>query len=377
MAKWLDFSKYLTTTDGKAGVQRYWQRVETKIELTEDDFNSDGYTTLWILTSGWLASITTPQPSNVSAPAAGEYVYFDDIAISPVEEETAKNTFSFNCSVKGNRGDKVNLSILLDGSRKLIEKSVTLKNDGWNDVSGSFEMNADDEYIIGDNHGDTKYCNDSRVKLKISSTGKNIQIDDVVFVRDVKENFNKNGGKNLIVSGKLYNSDEAINSAKLKAEMRSEDTVAAVTNAALTFEKGINKFFTKMTLPAQDEMNDECYLEYQITDEAGNALCENKGFERFFANGVNVLGADSSQLGNILEAFGTGVYLVEFELEGVSGEEEVNVSCSGANTSINADSDGIYQAELNIEAITEEAQLEISAQSVVVSNITMKKIADN
>lgn len=373
--QWLDFSKYLKTTDGKTGVQRYWQRVETTIELNESDFDENGYTVLYLLASGWLDSLKT-HPTQVNGPVAGEYVYFDNISITPVTETVNDNTFSFNCKVKGNSGDKVNLSLDLDDSRSLLKETVTLKNDGWNSISGSFAMSEADEYVVGDNHGDIKDCNDGRVKLAISSDAEKLAIDDVLFMKNINESFNKYGGRKMLVAGELYNTDENVTYAKLDAAMRDGGSEHSVTDNSITLTKGANSFITYIQLPESSELSEDSYLEYKLTTEKGGLLSENVGFERFFANGVNIMRESADEFAEILKLFGKGTYLVEFDVSDSEEGDKITVSCSGGSTSIIADGDGSYQAELDIDKVAENAELVISAETAQISNITMKKTAD-
>ncbi len=374
--KWVDFSKYLKTTDGKEGVQRYWQRVETTIELNESDFNEDGYTILYIVASGWING-TTAQPTQVNGPAAGEYVYFDNIAISPVTETVNDNTFSFNCSVKGNSGDKVNLSLDLDGARNLLKESVTLKNDGWNSISGSFDMSEADEYIFGDNHGDIKNCNDGRVKLTISSNAEKLAVDDVLFMKSIREGFNKYGGRRMLVTGELYNTDENVTSAKFDAAMCDGGSSHSVSNNSIVLTKGANSFVTHIQLPDKSELSEDSYLEYKLTTESGGLLSEKVGFERFFANGVNIMREAADEFADVLGLFGEGIYLVEFDVSGAAEGEKITVSCSGSSTSVTTDGDGTYQAEFEIENVSDTAELVVSAKTAQISNITMKKTANH
>ena len=105
-------------------------------------------------------------------------------------------------------------------------------------------------------------------------------------------------------------------------------------------------------------------------------LSEKVGFERFFANGVNIMREAADEFADILKLFGEGTYLVEFDVSGAAEGEKITVSCSGSSTSVTADGDGTYQAELEIENVSATAELVISAKTAQISNITMKKTAN-
>lgn len=373
--KWVNFTKYLATTDGKTGVQRYWQRVETKLMLDEADFNEDGYTTLWLLASGWINSVTA-QPSQVYNPPAGEYVYFDNIALSPCEVEEKDNTFDLSLDVKGDIGDNIEMSLILDNERELIKKSINLANEGWNTISASFSMSADDEYIIGKNHGDTKKCNDSRVKLKIKTSGNSMAIDNVSFSKPVIDNFEKYYGEKLTVNGVLYNADENISEAELRLSVKDSYDEHLAEPARFGLKKGLNIISTQIELPESEYINSNGFIQYKITNQSGSSLCENVGFNRFFANGVNVIPSVSEELSNVIESFGTGLYLAEFSISGVNGNVPVSISYGGAVTSLSVSEDGTYQAELEIDKIENGKELVIEAQTGEVNGVTLKKVLD-
>lgn len=78
--------KYNDTVDGISWVteqtsigtgSRCWQRVTADITVSEDDFNSDGYTTLWLLARAPYNAETGKYYKTFK----GEYLYLDDIAI--------------------------------------------------------------------------------------------------------------------------------------------------------------------------------------------------------------------------------------------------------------------------------------------------------
>lgn len=333
-------------------ITKAWDSYEIDITPEKSSFDSNGYTTLWLV----IHNMTAYDSSfTYQYMFPNERVYFDNISLAPAgDEETAK--FSFSCETEGEDGDTITAEAVVDGNRKLFTASGVC-TDGKAVFSGDFTMESDDTIVTGNDRFTTSADTDARIKLRIFSDGGSVKVKNVSVSKEI-DSFDT---RPLAVKYRIF--------SKNGGSVKINDIAGSGGAYRMELKKGIGdymRFFGEA---------DNGSTKFEITDENGErAGGKTYNLIKFFRNGAEL---DYTSSG-LLKELGSGRYYMEFDMEQDIYDTPVTLTYCGSQSKITLDGWGTYGAEFDIDAenITDNTEVICSRDDIKLTNITLKKTFD-
>lgn len=345
---------------------KQWTKYSTTFIPTADEFNDDGYTTLWIITTGKYKPGTTTL-SNRNNIYKYEKFYFDNISLERSSDDVKTTNYHFSAKVKGESGKNITAKVEIDGKENLFEVTKTFADtDEWESLAADFSVNSNIPYLSGSGKGSSFESDNPRVKLFISSDA-DFTADDIHIIENIEDGgIDKYAGKSILVAAQVMGFD-------------NDDNVTAVCNIGdvnicekpFSLIKGVNSFSLEGEIPT----NAEGFLTFDIISGAESIFDRENNITMFYKGGANLYPSIDA-----LKNFGEGHYLVEFDVADGGDKDEAVVSIGAVNEKADVFSNGIGIAEIyltneNIKRLSQSDKITVSCGKAV-SNITLKKVAD-
>lgn len=351
-----------------------WARYETTITLPDDAFDENGDTVLWLITRP--RSVKEQSTGRYWQLTAGQYLYFDNISISP-QKETEVSEYVFNCRAMGKKDQKITVLANVDNKRVLFEKNLVIEGDGqWQNINAGFEISEDDVFIVGANRGSDKVKDNDKVKIYIKSDGtsEELYLDDISLIKKSDGDLSKLTSRNVSLYANSFFTIPDTQNVELVCVINKNGEKTQVANASARVSFGNKMLFTGFNMP---NVNKDTVLEFYINGENGTRFTERVYKNAFFAGGANIVYDKNTKLKALLNTFGQGEYLVEFEAVDVKGK--ISASIGDAKSEFPAENDGAYAltfeiTENIITALGENDILQVNNANV--ENVTIKKVLD-
>ena len=345
---------------------KQWTKYSTVFTPTADEFNADGYTTMWIITTGKYKPGTTTL-SNRNNIYKYEKFYFDNISIEHNTDDVKTTNYHFSAKVKGENGKNVTAKVEIDGTDKLFEVKKTISGNGeWENLSADFSVSSDIPYISGNNKGSVFESDNRRVKFSISSDG-DFTSDDIHIVENIDgDDIGKHAGRTILLIAEVIGFENIDN---VTAVCSVGDKNVFEESASIL--KGVNSFSFEGTIP----MNALGLLTFDMTCGGRSVFDRENIVTMFYKDGANVYPSIDA-----LKAFGAGQYLVEFDVAGgVDGDTAV-VSVGDVTETADVFSNGTGVCEIHltgedIQRLSDTDTIKVNCGKIV-SNITIKKVGN-
>lgn len=343
----------------EASTVKQWTKYSITFTPQADEFNSDGYTTLWLIT-------TAKTITNQSDIYKYEKIYFDNICIEEEADYIKTTNYRFSAAVKGEIGTKITAKAEIDGENQIFELSKTIsKEDEWENMTLDFSVDSDIPYLFGGEKGSVFETDNSRVKLSISSDG-NFSIDNVHIINNISGNeFSVYTGGMMYFLADVVGLED-IDNATAVYKIGSK----TIVSDEVSVKEGMQTYEFKAEIPS----GGSGAVTFNIT--SGSSIFDKENIvSKFFRNGANIYPSMEA-----LKIFGEGQYLVEFNVDGGTEDDMAQISIGGITETADVFADGVGIAEIcltkeDIEGLTETDSITVLCGKTV-SNITLKKVGD-
>lgn len=345
---------------------KQWTKYTTTFTPAAEEFNSDGYTTLWIITTGKYSPGTTTL-TNRNNIYKYEKFYFDNITLEREADEVKTTNYHFAAKVKGEGGKSVTAKVEIDGTDKAFEVTRTFeKTDEWESLSADFSVSSDIPYLSGDNKGSCFAADNPRVKLTVSGSG-GFSADDIHIIENIDgSDISRYGGRQILLVAEVMGFE---NMEDLTAVCKVDGRTVFEEQTGMS--KGINSFSFEGEIPA----NAGGFMTFDMISGRASIFDKENNVTMFYKNGANVYPSVET-----LKSFGAGQYLAEFDVENGADTDTAEVSIGSVTQTADVFSDGTGIAEIYLTAEDIEGLADTDNITVIcakaVSNITLKKVGN-
>lgn len=346
---------------------KQWTKYSAVFTPSAEEFNDEGYTTLWIITTGKHTPGSKEKLDNRNNIYKYEKFYFDNISI---ERETPKakiTEYHFGAKVKGESGKKITAKLEIDGTDKIFEATKTFaKTDEWESLTADFSVSGDIPYLSGDSKGSCFAADDPRVKLSVSADG-GFAADDIHIIENIVGDIGKYAGRSILLIAEVVGFEDTEDAT---AVCRIGDK--KVFEEPTSLLKGVNALSFEGVIP----MNADGPMTFDMT-YGGESIFDRENIVTMFSrNGANVYPSIEA-----LRSFGAGRYLAEFDVAGGAAGDKATISIGGASEEAEVFAGGIgiaeiYLSEEDIEKLADTDEITVICGKSV-GNITLKKVGND
>lgn len=342
---------------------RQWTQYTTTLSPTNEDFNDDGYATLWILT-------LAPTITNKADIFLYEKFYLDNVSIERESNEAWTSSFGFSMKVRGKAGQQVTALVEVDGNDELFSVSQTIsKDDTWESVTKDFSVASDNALFKNKSEISPFTTGNDRAVLELKiSGGDSVEIDEVHLLKKADaEKMRENAGSTMYFIVDVFGL-ESVDKARIEMKNGSK---SILKNANFPLEVGRQTLTMKGTMPSGLSGN----FTFNLYKSFTQIMEKEQLIFPVFKNGNNIY--PNTEL---VKYFGKGTYLVEFDVESGTADDTATVRIGTKEASADVFDDGKAVAELvmtdsDISAIDSASSVTIECEKTT-SNVTVKKVAD-
>lgn len=327
---------------------KHWQKGEITITPQESDFNSDGYTTLWLVIHH-AAVFQNADTLHYLYP--GERYYIDNILLEP--KNGIQETADFTLDIETADGAPAAAYIEVNGQR------ICETNDETGKLHTEFSIAADDEFVKGENRGTLSSLFNDKAKLAVLSDSGTSENFKVSLIKNV----------NRDISSKL-----SLRPVLLQLDIFSiGDQTLTLTEQGSDIDvrdgRGIYNAYI---------LGEGSSTGITLKDGNGTVLGNRTyNYNRFFRNGVEL----SINNPSIIRELGPGRYVLEFNNYTKVKDIDIEVGYGNVSGKVSLNGVGLYMADLeftqaDIDALPDDAGVFWTDSSVTLDDFTMKKTAD-
>lgn len=345
---------------------KQWAKYSTTFVPAAEEFNEEGYTTLWIITTGKYKP-GTANLSNRNNIYIYEKFYFDNISLEREIDGVKTTNYHFGAKVKGEAGKSITAKAEIDGTDKVFEVTKTFENtDEWESLTSDFSISSDIPYLSGSEKGSCFASDNPRIKLSVSADGS-FSADDIHIIENIEGgDTGRYSGQPILLAAEVMGYD---NIDDVTAVCRADGITVFEEPAALA--KGINAFSFAGEIPS----GAGGLMTFDMIKDGSSIFDKQNIVTKFYKNGTNVYPSIEA-----LKSFGAGQYLVEFDVAGAARGDTAEVSIGGVSETADVFPDGTGVAEIHltdedIEGLSGTDEITVSSPETV-SNITVKKISN-
>ncbi len=345
---------------------RQWTEYSVKIVPREEDFNSDGYTTLWLLSAGSQGLNKTKWDIYPY-----EKFYLDNISLTRNTGKAEINEYTFVMKVRGEAGTKVSASAEIDGDYEIFSGSKIIeRSDTWETMLITFRISSDMFFLEGSKVGSPFASDNNRAVLDINISGRaGIEADSIYILKNMDRNaLNENKGKQVYFIIDVLAFDK-ISSVNLKCKAGTN----SFFSKSVPIEKGKQTIIVKSAVPTRV---DSGYINLSMVYAWSQEMFD-KEYLLFpnFTDGYNIYPSTEA-----LKIYGEGIYLVEFSVEGGTENDTATVRIGAVEIQADISAEGKAVAEVtlkenDIKSVTDDPLLSVEC-SKEIGDITVRRIAD-
>lgn len=343
----------------EASTVKQWTKYSVSFTPTADEFNRDGYTTLWIIT-------TAKTITNQADIYKYEKIYFDNICLEEETNDIKTTNYHFSAKVKGESGTRITAKAEIDGETQIFNFTKLLtKNDEWESMTADFSIKSDIPYLSGDKKGSVFETDNPRVKLIVSSDG-DFTADNIHIINNItNDEFSRHEGEAMYFLADVIGFEE-LDSASAVYKIGSK----TIVSGDVSVKPGMQTYEFKAAIPS----GGTGMVTFNIT--SGSSIFDKENIAaRFYKNGANIYPSTEA-----LKNFGEGQYLAEFDVDGGTEEDKAEISIGGVTETADIFADGKGLAEISltkadIEGLTAADEITVKCDKTV-SNITLRKVGD-
>lgn len=343
----------------EASTVKQWRKYSISFTPTADEFNGDGFTTLWIIT-------TAKTITNQADIYKYEKIYFDNICLEEETNDIKTTNYHFSAKVKGESGTRITAKAEIDGKTQIFQATKILtKDDEWESMTADFSVESDIPYLIGEERGSVFETDNPRVKLTVSSDS-DFTADNIHIINNMdSDGLKVHEGEKIYFLADVIGFEELDNASavyKIGSKTIISDNVSV--------NKGMQSYEFKAAIPR----GSSGMVTFNIT--SGSSIFDKENIATmFFKNGANIYPSIEA-----LKSFGAGQYLAEFNVDGGTDTDKAEISIGGVTEAADVFTGGaglaeIYLTKEDIEGFTAADEITVKCDKAV-SNITLRKVGD-
>ena len=343
----------------EASTVKQWRKYSVSFTPKADEFNGEGFTTLWIIT-------TAKTITNQADIYKYEKIYFDNICLEEETNDIKTTNYHFSAKVKGESGTRITAKAEIDGKTQIFGITKTLMSDNeWESMTADFSVESDMPYLSGEERGSVFEMDNSRVKLTVFSDS-DFTADDIHIINNLSgDEFSRHIGEQMYFLADVIGFEE-INNASAVYKIGSR----TIVGGDVSVRKGMQSYEFKAAIPYGSGGT----VTFNITSD-GSIFDKENIATMFFKNGANIYPSIEA-----LKNFGEGQYLAEFNVDGGTETDTAQISIGGVTEKADVFADGTGIAEIcltkeDIEGFTENDDITVECDKTV-SNITLIKVGD-
>lgn len=343
----------------EASTVKQWRKYSVTFTPTADEFNGDGFTTLWIIT-------TAKAITNQADIYKYEKIYFDNICLEEETNDVKTTDYHFSAMVKGEIGTRITAKAEIDGKTEIfrITKALTEDNE-WESMTADFSVRSDIPYLSGEEKGSVFETDNPRVKLTVSSDS-DFAADNIHIINNMgSDDLKLHEGEKIYFLADVIGFEDLDNaSAVYKIGSKT------IVSGDVSLKQGFQSYEFKGAVPG----GSSGMVTFNIT--SGSSVFDKENIATmFFKNGANIYPSIEA-----LKSFGEGQYLAEFNVDGGTDTDKAEISIGGVTETANVFNGGAGLAEIrltkeDIEGLTKTDEITVKCDKAV-SNITLRKVGD-